>query len=370
LHSPKSVKRVILAVINDLVTDQRVHRMATYLHNKGCQVLVIGRFHPQTPIEALARSYNTFRFRMFFHKGKLFYLEFNLRLLFKLLMTRADTLVANDLDTLFPNYLVAYLLGRRLIYDTHELFTEVPELIHRPLTQSLWKRLERWIFPKLKHVMTVSNGIADYYTQLYQVPVAVIRNVPERYSLIQQAEKLQENPILIYQGALNIGRGIELLIDSMAFLPECQLWIIGAGDIETALKSRVAASNLSERVQFKGRIAAENLRLLTAQASIGLSLEEDLGLNYRYAAPNKLFDYIQAHIPVIVSNLPEMARIITDYQVGQVLQERQPELLAQLIRSILENGELYQQYKNNCQKAAQQLNWEIESQKLDSIYGL
>jgi len=302
---------------------------------------------------------------MRFQKGKLMYMEFMLRLFFRLLFLKRATLTANDLDTLLPCYLVSTAKGVPLIYDSHELFTEVPELIERPTTRKTWLKLEAFLFPKLKHVSVVSQSIADIYKDKYKVPVRVIRNVPNR---IQTQVNVERENILLYQGALNVGRGIDLMIDTMTLLPEWQLWIAGGGDIERELQQRAEQSPAKDRIKFWGRIPHENLSQITCQARIGFSLEEDLGLNYRYAAPNKIFDCIQHHIPVIISNLPEMALLIKQTQTGIILKARNPQTLAQCVQLLNRDAKIYSYFVDNCERAAEYLCWEKESLHLLEMY--
>lgn len=363
----KQRPNLILSVINDLSTDQRIHRIATTLQESGYEVLVVGRKLAHSP-PLPQRIYRQKRMRLLFSRGKLFYLEYNLRLFFFLLLRPAQLLNANDLDTLLANYLVARLRRIPLVYDSHEYFTEVPELLHRPFTRQIWLKLESWIFPRLRHVYTVNESIARIYSMRYGVPVKTVRNVPFRREIPQITSKHQ---LLMYQGALNVGRGIELMIRAMAHLPaNYQLWIAGSGDIEAELKALCKQLELESRVRFLGRIPLDELYGYTCQARLGFSLEEDLGANYRYASPNKVYDYLQAGLPVLVSDLPEMKQIVEEYGVGEVLEaaSRQPQRLAERITAMLEDEQRYQQYVSRCHQAAQLLNWEQEQHKLLQIY--
>ncbi len=358
--------RIYISVINDLVSDQRIHRVATALQEDGHEVCVIGRILPNS--QALpGRPYSTYRMKLWFHQGKLFYLAYNWRLFFFLLRKKSDILLANDLDTLLANFLVSKIKRLELVYDSHEYFTEVPELIHRPLTRQIWLRLERWIFPKIHKAYTVNDSIAKIYQDKYGVDVKVIRNLPFR-RVFKTVEK-QKN-ILLYQGALNLGRGIELMIDAMEHLPDCSLWIFGGGDLEQSLRQRAAAADWKDRIVFQGRLPFEQLFEYTAQAKLGFSLEEDLGANYHFASPNKVYDYIQAGVPVLVSDLPEMRRTVETFEVGEILtkEERNPLLLAQRVKKMLLDEKQYDLFQKNCLKAAEDLNWEKEKEKLIALY--
>ena len=353
------MKRIIVTVSNDLVTDQRVHKMCCTLIEMGYDLLLIGRKHGSQ--ETLYRDYATKRISMLFHRGFLFYAELNLRLFFLLLFTKKEVLFSNDLDTLIPNYFVAKLQRKELIFDSHELFSEIPELKHRKLIKQFWLTIERWILPKLTKVITVSDAIKKHYKNLYGIEAVVIRNLPLEKSVHQQSFPFptENKNIILYQGAVNIGRGIELMLETIKLLDNCVLVIIGTGDIIEVLKQKVSSQTLENKVRFMGKVLPKDLKQFTPNATIGLSLEEDIGLNYRYALPNKLFDYIQAEVPVIVADLPEMKKLVETYQVGEILWERSPKYLAKLILKVISNN-----YTIALQKAKRELTWTREKDKL------
>ena len=353
------MKRIIVTVSNDLVTDQRVHKMCCTLIEMGYDLLLIGRKHGSQ--ETLYRDYATKRISMLFHRGFLFYAELNLRLFFLLLFTKKEVLFSNDLDTLIPNYFVAKLQRKELIFDSHELFSEIPELKHRKLIKQFWLTIERWILPKLTKVITVSDAIKKHYKNLYGIEAVVIRNLPLEKSVHQQSFPFptENKNIILYQGAVNIGRGIELMLETIKLLDSCVLVIIGTGDIIEVLKQKVSSQTLENKVRFMGKVLPKDLKQFTPNATIGLSLEEDIGLNYRYALPNKLFDYIQAEVPVIVADLPEMKKLVETYQVGEILWERSPKSLAKLILKVISNN-----YTIALQKAKRELTWTREKDKL------
>ena len=176
-------------------TDQRVHKVCTTLHKMGYQVILVGRKQRKS-MPLAKRDYTTKRMFLLFEKGPFFYLEFQKRLFWYLMFHKADVLVANDLDTLFPNYLISKIKKKNLVYDSHELFCEVPELLANPFKRKIWKRLERWTFPKLKNVFTVNNSIAKIYSEEYQVDVKVVRNIPllsNSKNVVNKSKEEQEN---------------------------------------------------------------------------------------------------------------------------------------------------------------------------------
>jgi glycosyltransferase involved in cell wall biosynthesis len=358
------MKRAILSVTNDLVGDARVHKVATSLQNKGIQVTLVGRkLKGSLPLSS--RVYATKRFNLFFEKGVFFYAEYSIRLLLYLLRQPATILVSNDLDTLLPNFIASKLKGARLYYDTHEYFTGVPELKDKRIVRGIWERLEGFLFPRLRHVYTVNHSIAALYAAKYKVPVAVIRNLPKYAGEITR--DLVEN-IILYQGAVNKDRGLEEMVEAMMYVENARLFIIGDGDILPALKAQTENLGISERIVFIGKVPFESLMEYTKKASIGLSIEKDTNVNYKFCLPNKLFDYLQAGVPVLASPLLEIQQIIDRYQVGTYIENHNPKRLATLINQLLEDKEKLNRWSANALKAAKELNWEREEGILFEVY--
>lgn len=357
-------KRVIMSATSDLVGDQRVARIAGSLHANGYDVLVIGRKLSRSH-SLEEKPYRQKRLNLLFKKGKLFYLFFNIRLFWVLMFSRVDILNANDLDTMLANYMVSRLRGKKIVYDSHEYFTEVPELIGRNFSRKVWLWLEGRTFPKIKHRYTVSAPIAEEYEKKYGGKVGLIRNLP--VSADAKLTRNEPGKRMIYQGACNLGRGVDLLISMMEFLPDYELVIAGKGDMIPQLKKQ--AENMPN-VKFLGMLKPNDLAEETAKCSIGFSLEEDLGENYHYGLPNKLFDYIRAGVPVVVSELREMAKVVRAHEVGVVISndKRAAEEVANVVRRILQSKEEWSRYHENCLKASKELNWEKEEQKLLAIY--
>jgi glycosyltransferase involved in cell wall biosynthesis len=354
-------QKIIVSVTNDLATDQRADKICTTLTELGYDVLLIGRYFKDS--QFIYRAYETKRFQLWFNKGPLFYANYNIRLFVFLLWYKPNALWSNDLDSLPCNFLYYRLRPIKLIFDSHEYFTEVPELVNNPLKQRFWKALERLMLPKLKKVLTVSQSIADLYEKEYSIKVQLLRNVPLINKETTEVEniKVAGKKIIIYQGAINVNRGIEQMVLAMLHLENTILYIVGAGDISEKIKTLIETNNLSNKVKMLGRITLEKLHNYTKQADLGLSLEEDKGLNYRFALPNKVFDYIQAEIPVLVANLPEMASLVKQHQVGEVIENHEPEHIASKIKSMLANLDQIVTWKTNCKKAAKELNWENET---------
>lgn len=358
--------KIVLAVTNDIVTDNRLHKVATTLCQNGYQVTLAGRrFSHSSPL--FSRIYFTRRFKLWFNNTFLFYLNYNLRLFFYLLKVPVDIIVSNDLDTLPACCMAAKLRKKVLVYDSHELFTEVPELVDRPIVKKVWYLNEKLFLPGIDFGYTVSKPIKEYHEKKYNKYFELIRNVGLFRFDLEFKDDFTET-IILYQGAVNLGRGLDLMIKTLPLIKNAKLWVIGQGDILNKLKKLVIELKLEERVIFFGRIRLDDLWKYTSKAHIGFSLEEDLGLNYRFALPNKIFDYIQARLPMIVSDLPEMRRLVEKYQIGHILKSRTPEALALIIEDIRLNRENQLLFKQKLELAARDLCWQREEEKLIKLY--
>ncbi len=340
---------------------------------QGYDVLLAGRrMKTSFPIEE--RPYATKRMKLLAEKGPLFYAFFNFRLFFFLLFKRADIFVSNDLDTLLPNVLVSRLKRKPLVYDSHEYFTEVPELINRPKVQHIWERIERYCMKHVKQAITVNQSIQQRYEEKYKVPFLVVRNVSPLYkpttTISRQELDLPESiPILIMQGAgLNVDRGVEEAIRTMEFVEKAILILVGDGDIIPAMKKLVEENNWSEKVRFFGKRPYQELMQFTQVATLGLSFDQPTNPNYLFSLPNKVFDYIHTQTPILCSNVIEVKRIVEHYDLGEVVFDFEPKALADQISAVLADEVKINRWKANCLKTAEIEQWGFEVQKLEVFY--
>jgi glycosyltransferase involved in cell wall biosynthesis len=368
--------RVVFTVTNDVFTDQRVNKMAKTLFEMGFLPSIIGvkRKDSQAFNPPYARVK---RVPLLFHKGFLFYAEYNLKLFFILLFSRFSLIIANDLDTLLPAHLASRIRGKNLVYDTHEYFTGTPEVIDRPRVHRVWKSLEKWLFPRQKTVITVNESIARLYREEYGNTVRVVRNLPPTLGNpdILSREELgvpAGTRILLMQGSgINVERGAEELVAAMHpahGLENVQLWIIGGGDVIRVLKEAVMENGLENRVRFFPRMPYRRLMAHTALADIGLSLDRDRSINYRFSLPNKLFDYIMAGVPVLASDLPEVKKIVMGYGVGRTLTTHEPSGIARALAEMLSDDARMEGWRNSCLQARKTLCWEEEEKIVREIY--
>lgn len=366
------MKRAIVSVINDLVTDQRVNKSCLVLQELGYEVLLVGRRRKRS-LPLPSRPYAMHRMRLLLERGPMFYACFNVRLFFVLSWRRADLLFANDLDTLLPNYLISKIKNIPLVYDSHEYFTETPELVNRRFVQGVWKKIEAALLPRIKTVITVNDSIAKLFSEKYRKEIHVVRNIPPRHSDTSAPAAVSmplanDKPVVLLQGSgINIQRGAEELVEAMQYVQHGQLLIIGGGDVIGQLKQMAHDLQLTDRIAFMPRMPFERLRSYTRQAAIGLSIDKDTNINYRYSLPNKLFDYIHAGVPVLVSPLTEIKKIVDEWQVGETINSHEPRSIARHIDAMLTDKGKLATYRRNCLAAAKALNWENEKQVLIKI---
>ena len=365
-------KIAFVSVINDLVTDNRVNKTCMALIECGYDVTLVGRkLSNSLPIPNW--TFKTIRLKMIFKKGPAFYFFFNFRLFFVGLINKTDLFYANDLDTLAPMFLLSKLKKKPLIYDSHELFCEVPELKSSRIKKSIWQKLEGYIIPKLKTCITVNDSIAKIYEAKYNVPFYIIRNISDFDQTFIPKSRVQlslpeDKKIILLQGAgINVDRGAEELIDAMEFVQNAVLYIIGSGDVWENLKQKVLFNkSIQNKVVLINKLPKSELINYTFNADIGLSIDKNTNLNYLYSLPNKIFDYIQAEIPILASRLPEIENIILQYKIGDFIDDHNPKTIANKLNEMLYSQQL-SSYKKYLAIAKKEITWKSEKEKLLTI---
>jgi glycosyltransferase involved in cell wall biosynthesis len=358
--------KAIVSVINDLVTDRRVHKTCVLLTEQGYDVTLVGRVLKNS-LSLDERVYKTHRMKLWFEKGVAFYVEFTIRLFSFLLKSKASLLVANDLDTLLPNYYFSKRRKIALVYDSHEIFCEVPELQETPFKKKIWESLEKSIVPKLKYCITVNKSIANWFNQKYKTDFKVVRNIPDKISVtkIKTRQELNlptDKKIILLQGAgINIQRGAEEALEAMQYVDNAILLIVGGGDAIDNLKLIIKDFKLEEKVKMLPKMKPEELYQYTCNADVGLSLDKATNLNYQLSLPNKLFDYTIAGVPVLASPLTEIKSFIEKYKVGICIENHNATHIADKMNYMLTSPD-YILWKANTQIAAQENNWENEKQ--------
>jgi glycosyltransferase involved in cell wall biosynthesis len=357
------MKRFFFTVTNDLTYDQRMIRICTSLTEAGYAVTLVGRkLRDSRPLQP--RSFHQKRISCFFRKGKAFYLEYNTRLFFYLLFKKINLIGAIDLDTILPCFFISKIRAVRRVYDAHELFCEMKEVVSRPGVYRAWKRIEKFTVPKFKYGYTVNQPIADEFRKMYGVDYAVIRNTPLLKPL-QVPEKKEK--YILYQGAVNEGRSFETLIPAMKEV-NARLIIAGDGNFMNQAKELVQKNGLDKKIIFTGKLLPDELYDYTVKAWIGVTLFENKGLSNYFSLANRFFDYLNAGIPQLCVNYPVYREINKNRPIAVLIGDLRSETIAKNLNDLLENQTLYGELQQNCLRVRQELNWQHEEKMLINFY--
>jgi glycosyltransferase involved in cell wall biosynthesis len=383
INSPKTshLKRIYFAVTNDLSYDQRMIRICRSLASNGYSVVLVGRTQTGS-IPLKTDIFEQKRLSCVFSRGKRFYIEYNIRLFFYLIFRRMDGICAIDLDTILPCLFVSRLKKIVRVYDAHELFSEMKEVITKPLSKKVWTGVERFAIPRYVHGYTVSQSIVEEFGKRYGAHYGLIRNVP----VLREEDKVDDSMFkktvdadndlgkwitgeryILYQGAVNEARGLEFLIPAMQQV-NCRLLICGEGNLLKECQELSRNCGLEHKVIFTGRIEPGPLAEITKNAYIGINLVEPRGLNQLFSLANKFFDYIQGTIPQVSMDFPEYRRINNELAIGLLIDDLQEKKIAAAINNLLENNVLYSMLQNNCRQARLLYNWQEEEKKLLLFY--
>ncbi|HNL06197.1 MAG TPA: glycosyltransferase [Chitinophagales bacterium] len=366
------MKKLVFTVINDITHDQRMNRICTSLANAGFAVSLIGRELPNSkPLQR--QVYEQKRMRLWFSKGKLFYIEYNLRLFWYLLWHNYDVYGATDLDTLLPQFLAAKIKNKPHTYDAHEYFTELPEVVHRPLVQKFWKAVEAWIVPRTAYCYTINQTYADLFRSVYDKDFMIVRNATVLHSDWQttpNTENTDSPPLyILYQGAVNVGRGVEEMIMALPHIrSDCWLYVCGKGDVYEQCVSLAQQYGVADRVKFFGWVSPDKLLPMTRQAYLGFTFFTKDGESYYYSLANRFFDYFHNGVPQLCMNYPEYSAINQQFEVALLLDDLQPTKIAAAVNRLLEDQQEYQRLRNNCWAARKVYNWQEEEKKLVELY--
>jgi glycosyltransferase involved in cell wall biosynthesis len=364
------IKKVCIAFLGNSLHDSRIVNLTNSLKEENCAVSVISFDWFISDQEYFDDTYKVFKL----HKGYyslFFYLRFAFILIKELIKTKSDIYFAEDLYTLPFVTTIAKIRNAKVYYNSRELYAFLGGLRNRPILQKLVKSIEQFFIKKVDLVLTTGEMDSDFLKNFYKINNTVeIRNIP----LMQMPAKSvnyremfdipSNSLIMIYQGVLLDGRGIPIILRVMKELPELYLIIIGDGEQKNNFIKLIGELGISYRVFFIGTVKQKELINFTAGGDIGLSLIEDISLSYYHALPNKLFEYIMAGIPVLASNLPQMKKIVDDYNVGESVDLGIYAELINILSQWIANPKLLHQYKKNCLLAAQELNWKSEFLKV------
>lgn len=342
-----------------------------------CYVVALADFGHE-PIEIIDSSRTCIRVSIYLRKLvikkylKLFILlEWYFKIFFNFFSLKVSIVNCHGIASLPVGVFLKFIKSSYLIYDTHELETEQTNL------KGFWKFAakisERVLIRFVDDIIVASDGIAEWYEQKYNIKnIQVIRNIPQKYkiqdsvqekSLKEQYRIPKDEMLYIYQGNLEMGRGIELILDAFSRLSKsCHIIFMGVGTLlEKILEKEKQYSN----IHYKAPVPPKSIFEVTQGADIGIALIENVSLSYYYCLPNKFFEYCLSGLPVIVSNLPEMAKLVNCYNCGWIANQSSDSLYS-LVSSIT-YADIGNKLKG-VQHMNKEVNWSNEKVKLKEIY--
>jgi len=341
-----------------------MNKICTSLAQNSFDVLLVG-FKKKASLPLQPKPFKQKRLFHFFEKGFLHFAEANLRLFFFLLFKKCDIICADDLDTALPVFFATGIRNKQRVYDAHELFCEMHDIVTRPRIHAFWKRIEKFVQPKFALGYAANADYARLYETMYPVHYFTLVNCP---LLINEPVDInKQKNILIYQGAIERGRGFEQLIPAMKNL-DVQLLVCGMGKCVDEMLQLAAGEDVAHKINFAGFVAPEDLPAYTRSAAIGMNVNDGFGASFYYSLTNRFFDYMHAGIPQIANNNPENRRINNEFEIAVLIDDLQPGTIANAINLLLNDKDLYSRLQQNCLKAREVYNWQNEEKKLVGFY--
>ena len=377
-------KNVVHIVLNHFTNDSRVIRECKSLVNKGYSVTVIALWAEGLKLEESNNGYSVIRIALTsrpWSKNPILqmikYLEFLIRSLFIIKKIKPNICHGHDPDALLIGYIYKLLWKSKLIYDSHELWAYS---MHMSLKNGILFKIggviEKRLIVRADAVITVSDSIAKIIKVDNQLnKVIVIRNIPENIHLtsIPSREQLKfpnVRNILIYVGKIANGRGLGIIINILKNIDNnIGLVVLGVDShYKNDLIQLVNDYDLNTRVKFINAVKSDEVIAMCSLADAGIAPIENICKSYYYSLPNKVFEYIQAGIPVLCSDFPEMKSIINQYSVGEVFNINDPVSIQQTINNYFKSPDKISIYKSNCLKTSKIINWKNEEKKLFNLY--
>jgi glycosyltransferase involved in cell wall biosynthesis len=356
-------KKIILTVINDLNYDQRMIRICTSLSQAGYDVTLVGRSHAKSsPLQD--RPFRQKRLPIGPAQGKMMYFLFWIKLFFYLLGKKADAICAIDLDTILPVYFASLLKGSKRVYDAHELFTEMQEVVTRPREKRMWDAIEKFSVPRFPAGYTIGECYADVFHEKYGVRYEVVRNA----TILRPLEiPEKEEKLILYQGAVNVGRCFEFLIPAMKNV-NAPLIICGEGNFFDEAVALSKKHGLEHKITFKGYVPPEQLKAYTIKAWVGITLFESVGPSNRLSMANRFFDYMHSGVPQLCMAYPEYEKVNAQYEIASLIEEPTVENITRSLNRLVEDDAYHNLLQNNALRARAQYCWQEEEKRLVQVY--
>lgn len=295
-----------------------------------------------------------------------------LRMIMEGLKFDADIYHSNDLNTLPQGYICKKIKGKKLVYDSHEVQTS-----RTGYKGKQYFYLERFLVKRIDKMIMTTDTRAEYNAKLYSIEKPkVIHNYPIKrekiktglVDLYEVANIPREEPILLYQGGLQEGRGLEKIVQAIPKIKKGIIVFIGFGKMENQLKEMCEKTGIQERVRFIGKIPHTELLNYTENAYLGFQVLQNTCFNHYSTVSNKLLEYIMCGVPMIASNFPEIEKIVNESEVGLTIDPHSSDSISQAANKFIEDKALYNKFKENCKKARLIYNWENEENSFLEIY--
>ncbi|WP_439444369.1 glycosyltransferase [Listeria aquatica] len=310
---------------------------------------------------------------LLFSKTKVRFLIRKLILISKMIIlgmkAKTDIYHANDLNTLFQGIICAKCKHKKLVFDSHEVNTS------RSGYDSRIYQIAEKVFIRFPDCVIHENYTrAKYIRRIYGFTPEVIYNYPffqegiEKIDLHKKLNIPKNEPILLYQGGLQVGRGLEKLLKAVPLIRYGTVVFIGDGKLKKGLIDEAERAGLANRVKFLDKVPVQELPLYTRSAYLGFQLLNNTCFNHFSAASNKLFEYMMAGVPVIACSFPEMKKIVKQERVGILVDSADPVSIANSVNELVENQELWREMKENALEARKIYNWDKEKIKFLAIY--
>ena len=350
MSEAQRARRVVMLLLNPYTHDSRVEKEAATLVDAGYRVTILALAAHGLPQREIRDGVSVIRVRRPNWPPLLRFFIVRRRMARLLRASRPDVVHAHDTETLDIAGGVARDLGVPIVYDAHELWLERVRrdrtAVYAALTRWYFGRVERRYVPRASGWITVSAPIADHLRRAYDLPeVLVLPNYPladddaaEPRDLrgLPGAERIPVGaPIVLFIGNATEGRGIEPLVAAVAAIPGAHLVLLGAGDQEAFVDEVARRHGVAERVHATPRVPPDHVVSYAASATVGVSPIPPASLSYRYSLPNKLFQYMQAGLPVVASDFPQVREVVGTTGAGITVDPRDAVALADAIRTYL-----------------------------------
>lgn len=363
-------KKICMVTISPLDYDTRILNEARTLSSFYDLTILIPQYRQARSLKKLPFMVKLIKFFRIYPLSKAMSSMFFLTL--ATFRQDPDIFHAHDLHGLMCVFWAALFKRKILVYDSHELWSDVTILGFWRILRFPFRVLERLLILKVKYIITVNQSLASFLKKKYHKPTLVCYNYPVLKSSskkILKSKKLLNKKTLIYMGTFRRGRGLEKIIEAARLLDQnFQILFVGYGKEKTILENKIKKDGLSKKVLILEPVPPAKMIEFIKKAYLGLCLIENVSLSYYYSSPNKLFQYIAAEVPILASDFPEYKKIILKNQIGEVVDPSSPKEIAQ---KIIEMTDLRNQrrYRQNLVGLAQKkFNWVSEAQKLLIFY--